>query len=341
MNLKVINKNKELQDFVEILKIISSEVSDKLRETNIFIDEYLNSHQEIIPEMGSYFFSSRGKQLRPMLCLYSSKMVNKNFDEIKTDIYMAAALEFIHSATLLHDDVIDSGLERRGKKSVNALWGNKHSILLGDYMFSKSFKLMTKSNSLQGMKSLAEVSAKITEGEFLQLTNENNIDLSIQTYINIIRSKTAELFSASFKIPAILTDQSEEKIEELHILGMNFGIIFQILDDLLDYEISENTGKDTGQDFYDGKISIPIIILIEKSDRDTYKFLKNLFSLEKRTKEQLGIVIDLLKEYNISEEVKKYLETYVNKSEKILNNFNNQESQMLKKLIISSINRYY
>ena len=341
MNLKVINKNEELQEFVKRVRLITSEVTDKLRETNIFIDEYLNSHQEIIPEMGNYFFSSRGKQLRPMLCLYSSKMINKNYNVIKTDIYMAAALEFIHSATLLHDDVIDGGLERRGKKSVNAIWGNKHSILLGDYMFSKSFKLMTKSNSLIGMKSLAEVSAKISEGEFLQLSNEKNIDLSIQTYLNIIRSKTGELFSASFKIPGILTDKSEQVIEELHILGMNFGIIFQILDDLLDYDASNNTGKDTGQDFYDGKISIPIILLIEKSDKETYKFLKHIFSLDKRTSGQLKIVIELLQKYEIDKEVKIYLETYIDKSEKILNNFNNHESKMLNKLIISSINRYY
>ena len=341
MNLKVINKNEELQEFVKTVNSISYEVTDKLRETNIFIDEYLNSHQEIIPEMGNYFFSSRGKQLRPLLCLYSSKMINENYNEMKSDIYMAAALEFIHSATLLHDDVIDKGLERRGKKSVNSLWGNKHSILLGDYMFSKSFKLMTKSNSLKGMTSLAEVSAKITEGEFLQLTNENNIDLSIQTYLNIIRAKTAELFSASFKIPAILTNQSDEKVEELHILGMNFGIIFQILDDLLDYDVLGNTGKDIGQDFYDGKISIPIILLIEKSNTEIYKFLKNLFSLETRTSEQLEEVIKLIEKYEINKEVKSFLDIYVDKSEKILNNFKNHESEMLKKLIKSSMDRCY
>lgn len=341
MNLKVIKKKPQLQDFVEIVNIITSEVSSKLKETNIFIDEYLNSHQEIIPEMGSYFFSARGKQLRPLLCLYSSKMINENYNEIKSDIYMASALEFIHSATLLHDDVIDSGFERRGKKSVNALWGNKHSILLGDYMFSKSFKLMTKSNSLQAMMSLADASAKISEGEFLQLTNENNIDLSFQTYLNIIRSKTGELFSASFKIPAILTHKSNEIVEELHILGMNFGIIFQILDDLLDYLGSNDTGKAIGQDFYDGKISLPIILLIEKSDKETYKFLKNIFSLEKRTSQQLDEVIYLLKKYNIDTEVKKHLTAYIDRSDKILNNYNNNESKNLKKLITSSVNRYY
>ena len=341
MNLKVIKKKPQLQDFAEIVNIITSEVSSKLKETNIFIDEYLNSHQEIIPEMGSYFFSARGKQLRPLLCLYSSKMINENYNEIKSDIYMASALEFIHSATLLHDDVIDSGFERRGKKSVNVLWGNKHSILLGDYMFSKSFKLMTKSNSLLAMMSLADASAKISEGEFLQLTNENNIDLSFQTYLNIIRSKTGELFSASFKIPAILTHKSNEIVEELHILGMNFGIIFQILDDLLDYLGSNDTGKAIGQDFYDGKISLPIILLIEKSDKETYKFLKNIFSLEKRTSQQLDEVIYLLKKYNIDTEVKKHLTAYIDRSDKILNNYNNNESKNLKKLITSSVNRYY
>ena len=341
MKLKVINKNKELQDFVELIKIIKSEVSGKLKETNIFIDEYLNSHQAIIPEMGNYFFSNRGKQLRPLLCLYSSKMINADYNEIKSDIYMAAALEFIHSATLLHDDVIDGGLERRGKKSINSMWGNKHSILLGDYMFSKSFKLMTKSDSLKAMMALAEVSAKISEGEFLQLTNENNIDLSIQTYLNIIRSKTGELFSASFKIPAILTNKSEQIIEELHILGMNFGIIFQILDDLLDYLGSANTGKSIGQDFYDGKISLPIILLIEKSDKETRQFLKKTFLFKERNSEQLKVIIDLLKENKIDKEIKNHLEIYINRSDKILNNFDNNESENLKKLITSSINRYY
>ena len=242
----------------------------------------------------------------------------------------AASIEMLHLASLLHDDVIDSGFERRGKKSVNVLWGNKHSILLGDYMFSKSFKLMTKSNSLLAMMSLADASAKISEGEFLQLTNENNIDLSIQTYLNIIRSKTGELFSASFKIPAILTHKSNEIVEELHILGMNFGIIFQILDDLLDYLGSNDTGKAIGQDFYDGKISLPIILLIEKSNKETYKFLKNIFSLEKNSPGwgswQKNLI--LINPNNPDGKIWH--------SDKILNNYNNNKAKNLKKLIISS-----
>ena len=138
-----------------------------------------------------------------------------------------------------------------------------------------------------------------------------------------------------------MTNQSDEKVEELHILGMNFGIIFQILDDLLDYDVSGNTGKEIGQDFYDGKISIPIILLIEKSNTETYKFLKNLFALDRRTTEQLEEVIKLLEKYQINKEVKSFLDIYVDKSEKILNNFKNHESEMLKKLIKSSMDRCY
>tara|TARA_X000000368_G_scaffold417543_1_gene414237 strand:+ start:638 stop:1663 length:1026 start_codon:yes stop_codon:yes gene_type:complete len=341
MNLKILHKDKEFQGFVKIINDIKSEISEKFNETNLFIDEYLNSHQEIIPEMGNYLFSARGKQLRPLLCLYSSKMINKNYYEIKTDIYMAAALEFIHSATLLHDDVIDGGLERRGKKSVNSIWGNKHSILLGDFMFSKSFKLMTKSNSLEAMTSLAEVSAIISEGEFLQLTNENNIDLSLQTYLNIIRSKTGELFSASFKIPAILTNKNKDLVEELHILGMNFGIIFQIIDDLLDYFGSNMTGKKTGQDFYDGKITLPIILLIEICKKEDYQFIKSLFTLKERSNKQFKNVLDLLNSYKINEKVLDFITIYSKRSFKILNNFDNHESENLKMLIKESLKRCY
>ena len=130
-------------------------------------------------------------------------------------------------------------------------------------------------------------------------------------------------------------------IEELHILGMNFGIIFQILDDLLDYHGSKETGKTIGQDFYDGKISLPIILLIQISDKETYQFLKTIFSLKQRTSKQLDKVILLLKENNIDKEIKKHLEIYINRSKKILSNFNNKESENLKKLITSSVNRYY
>ena len=187
---------------------IHKDIQVKLNKTNETIDRYIKSEISIIPKLSKYFFNKRGKQLRPVLCLLSSKMINSNYSQINTDISMAAALEFIHGATLLHDDVIDKGKIRRGQRSINDIWNNKFSVLLGDFMFSKSFQLMTKGNSLSAMGSLAEVSSKISEGEFLQLSNEQNINIKIEEYINIVSLKTAELFGAAMKVPAILTNKS-------------------------------------------------------------------------------------------------------------------------------------
>ena len=178
--------------FENTILSIHKDIQVKLKKTNETIDRYIKSEISIIPKLSKYFFNKRGKQLRPVLCLLSSKMINSNYSQINTDISMAAALEFIHGATLLHDDVIDKGKIRRGQRSINDIWNNKFSVLLGDFMFSKSFQLMTKGNSLSAMESLAEVSSKISEGEFLQLSNEQNMNIKIEEYINIISLKTAE-----------------------------------------------------------------------------------------------------------------------------------------------------
>ena len=236
--------------FEETILSIHKEIQVKLKKTNIKIDSYIKSDIPVIPKLSKYFFNKRGKQLRPVLCLLSSKMINKEYSNLKSDISMAAALEFIHAATLLHDDVIDKGKTRRGQRSVNDIWNNKFSVLLGDFMFSKSFQLMTEGQSLKAMQSLANVSAKISEGEFLQMSNENNTSLSINEYMQIISLKTAELFGAAMKIPAILTDKNNKIIEQLNLVGINFGMIFQIIDDYLDYFGTYKTGKSKGQDFF-------------------------------------------------------------------------------------------
>ena len=184
-------------NFDKTIQSIHKEIQAKLKITNKTIDIYTKSKIPIIPKLSKYFFNKRGKQLRPTLCLLTSKMINSNYYTINSDVSMAAALEFIHGATLLHDDVIDKGKIRRGQRSINDIWNNKFSVLLGDFMFSKSFQLMTKGNSLKAMSSLAEVSSKISEGEFLQMSNEQNISISTKEYINIISLKTAELFGIS------------------------------------------------------------------------------------------------------------------------------------------------
>ena len=325
--------------FEETILSIHKEIQVKLKKTNIKIDSYIKSDIPVIPKLSKYFFNKRGKQLRPVLCLLSSKMINKEYSNLKSDISMAAALEFIHAATLLHDDVIDKGKTRRGQRSVNDIWNNKFSVLLGDFMFSKSFQLMTEGQSLKAMESLANVSAKISEGEFLQMSNENNTSLSINEYMQIISLKTAELFGAAMKIPAILTDKNNKIIEQLNLVGINFGMIFQIIDDHLDYFGTYKTGKSKGQDFFEGKITLPIIILLKKANLDEKKLLKKIFHNKKRTKKDFLKTLALLEKYNVENVSLKYANNLRQKSKNILKKFKNRPSYLLDELLDTSINR--
>ena len=325
--------------FDETILSIHKEIQVKLKKTNIKIDSYIKSDIPVIPKLSKYFFNKRGKQLRPVLCLLSSKMINKEYSNLKSDISMAAALEFIHAATLLHDDVIDKGKTRRGQRSVNDIWNNKFSVLLGDFMFSKSFQLMTEAQSLKAMESLANVSAKISEGEFLQMSNENNTSLSISEYMQIISLKTAELFGAAMKIPAILTDKNNKIIEQLNFVGINFGMIFQIIDDHLDYFGTYKTGKSKGQDFFEGKITLPIIILLKKANLDEKKLLKKIFHNKKRTKKDFLKTLALLEKYNVESISLKYANNLKQKSKNILKRFKNRPSYLLDELLDTSINR--
>ena len=325
--------------FENTILSIHKDIQVKLKKTNETIDRYIKSEISIIPKLSKYFFNKRGKQLRPVLCLLSSKMINSNYSQMNTDISMAAALEFIHGATLLHDDVIDKGKIRRGQRSINDIWNNKFSVLLGDFMFSKSFQLMTKGNSLSAMESLAEVSSKISEGEFLQLSNEQNVSIKIEDYINIISLKTAELFGAAMKVPAILTNKSPKLIKQLNTLGINYGIIFQIIDDNLDYFGGKETGKFIGQDFLEGKVTLPIILLLKKINKDQKEKINTLFQKKKRTIKELKEIIKLLKKYEIEQECREFTEKISVKSLIILNNFKNKQSQLLKELLVTSIKR--
>ena len=325
--------------FEETILSIHKEIQVKLKKTNIKIDSYIKSDIPVIPKLSKYFFNKRGKQLRPVLCLLSSKMINKEYSNLKSDISMAAALEFIHAATLLHDDVIDKGKTRRGQRSVNDIWNNKFSVLLGDFMFSKSFQLMTEGQSLKAMQSLANVSAKISEGEFLQMSNENNTSLSVNEYMHIISLKTAELFGAAMKIPAILTYKNNKMIEQLNLVGINFGMIFQIIDDHLDYFGTYKTGKSKGQDFFEGKITLPIIILLKKANLDEKKLLKKIFHNKKRTKKDFLKTLALLEKYNVENVSLKYANNLRQKSKNILKKFKNRPSYLLDELLDTSINR--
>ena len=325
--------------FSKTIQLIHKEIQGKLNNANSIINDYIASDIPIIPKLGQYFFKKRGKQLRPVMCLLTSKMINKNYPKLKTDTYMSAALEFIHAATLLHDDVIDKGTIRRGQKSINEIWNNKFSVLLGDFMFSKSFQLMTQGKSLKAMEHLSEVSSKISEGEFLQLSNENNVTLKPSEYIKIISLKTAELFGAAMKVPAVLTEKKNQEIVNLYKLGINFGIIFQIIDDNLDYFGDKKTGKEIGKDFMEGKVTLPIILLLKKVSKPDSTKIKKLFTKNKRNKKDLNLILSQLKKNEIKRDCLNYAKKYQIKSDIILNKYNNKQSGLLKDLLVSSIQR--
>ena len=326
-------------NFEQTIKLIHKEINVKLVKTNNELDKFLSSSVTIIPKLGNYFFKKRGKQLRPVLCLLSSKMINKNYSKILSDIYMSTAIEFIHGATLLHDDVIDEGKIRRGQKSINSIWNNNFSVLFGDFLFSKSFKLMTKAKSLEAMASLAEVSSKISEGEFMQLTHENNTQISEKEYIKIISLKTAELFAAAMKIPAILSGKNSKIISNLNKLGLYFGIIFQIMDDYLDYFGEKITGKENGKDFYEGKITLPIILLLKKASISEIRFTKKIFNKSKRSQSEYIELMKLMEKYKIKDDVKKFSQKYNSQSMKILTSFKGYQKELFVDLLSSSINR--
>ena len=326
-------------NFEKTILSIHKEIQVKLKKTNKKIDNYIQSDVPLIPQLSSYFFNKRGKQLRPVLCLLSSKMINEEYSKLTSDISMAAALEFIHAATLLHDDVIDKGKSRRGQRSINDIWNNKFSVLLGDFMFSKSFQLMTEGQSLKAMESLAEVSGKISEGEFLQMANENNTLLTISDYLQIISLKTAELFGAAMKIPAILTKKNNKMIKQLNLIGLNFGMIFQIIDDHLDYFGTIKTGKVKGKDFLEGKITLPIIILFKNTNPTEKKWLSKIFKNKKRSKKDFLQTKALLEKYDIENLSLKYANDLKHKSKIVLKTFKNQPSILLQELLDTSVNR--
>ena len=265
---------------------LKTSVEDKLILVDEKIKQKLTSKVELVDEMTKYHINTGGKRIRALLTLGSAKLCG--YLKGGRDINLSACVELIHSATLMHDDVIDGGKIRRGQKSINSIWNNKFSVLFGDFLFSKSFQLMTKAKSLEAMASLSQVSSKISEGEFMQLTHENNTQISEKEYIEIISLKTAELFAAAMKIPAILSGKNSKIISNLNKLGLYFGIIFQIMDDYLDYFGEKVTGKENGKDFYEGKITLPVILLLKKASINEIRFTKKIFNKSKRSKSILN-----------------------------------------------------
>ncbi len=222
-----------------------------------------SEHAPRIPEVTAHLVEAGGKRLRPMLTLATAKMCGYDGPH---HVNLAATVEFIHTATLLHDDVVDESKQRRGRPTANLLWDNTSSVLVGDYLFARSFQLMVETGSLRVLDILANAAATIAEGEVLQLTAAANLATTEETYLKVVRGKTAALFSAATEVGGVIAGQDETLVRALYDYGDALGVSFQIVDDLLDYGGSDAIGKNIGDDFRERKLTLPIIRAVAAAD---------------------------------------------------------------------------
>ncbi|TMV88871.1 polyprenyl synthetase family protein [Thioclava sp. BHET1] len=250
---------------------LANALAQDLEATDALIAQRMASENAPrIPEVTAHLVGAGGKRLRPMLTIAAARICGY---EGALHHNLAAAVEFIHTATLLHDDVVDESKQRRGRPTANLLWDNKSSVLVGDYLFARSFQLMTDTQNLRVLSILSNASAVITEGEVLQLSAAEDLGTTEDTYYKVVRGKTAALFSASAEAGAVLAGASEDQITALHNYGESLGIAFQVVDDLLDYlSDAETMGKNVGDDFRERKLTLPVIKTIAKAEGDERAF---------------------------------------------------------------------
>ena len=320
---------------------LKNSVEEKLILVEEKIKNKLTSEVDLVQKISDYHIKTGGKRLRALLTLGSSKLCG--YLKGGRDINLAACVELIHGATLLHDDVIDNGDIRRGKKTTNVIWGNQSSILAGDYLLSRCFEMMVEDGNLEILKLLSSTSSKIAQGEILQLQHKGEVDMLEETYLNIISSKTAVLFSAATKVGAILAERNNKEKEALEFYGKNLGLTFQIADDTLDYNSNINLfGKNTGNDFYEGKITLPIILLFQQANDSEKKQLENIFNKNIRSENDFSDVLKLISKYKIISKCYKKAEHFINLASNSLSIFKDTgEKKILENLTSFSLERSF
>jgi octaprenyl-diphosphate synthase len=309
---------------------------------NELIVDHLIDKEELIGLVGKYLIEAGGKRIRPILTILSSKMFNYSGDN---NIKLATAVEFIHAATLLHDDVVDDGKIRRFKPTANIIWGNKASILVGDFLFSQAFKLMVAAKSIPALWSLSKASSIIASGEVTQLAtlNQRRMITSLE-YDDIITAKTAELFGASCEVGAIIAKQPKRICKIMRQFGIHLGSIFQIIDDLFDYCGNDGElGKNIGIDFLEGKVTLPLILLYESLKPIYQAKIREIIKADMRSKEDFVWVQNLLEQNNIKSQIMSYLDNKQLTARELLNKINIQNiyKDYLLSLLEFAITRSY
>jgi len=320
---------------------LKTAVEDKLVLVEEKIKTKLSSKVELVDEMTKYHLRTGGKKLRALLTLQSAKLCG--YSKGTRDVNLAACVELIHAATLMHDDVIDNGEIRRGKKTLNRIWGNQSSILVGDYILSRCFEMMVDDGDQEVLKLLSSTSAEISQGEVLQLQHKGEVDMIEETYLKIISAKTASLFAAATKVGSILAKKENKNKEALGFYGKNLGLTFQIADDALDYNSELKLfGKEIGNDFYEGKITLPIILLYQKANQEEREKIKQFFRKKERSENEFNQVLILIKKYNIINECYRKAEHFINLASNSLSIFKeSKEKKILKNLTSFSLERSF
>ncbi|GHA56481.1 farnesyltranstransferase [Amylibacter ulvae] len=303
---------------------LMSLLNDEMNAVNQLITARMASkNAPRIPEVTKHLVEAGGKRLRPLLTLAAAKLCGYDGPY---HIHLAATVEFIHTATLLHDDVVDESAQRRGRPTANLLWDNQSSVLVGDYLFSRSFQLMVETGNLRVLDILANASATIAEGEVLQLTAAQNLKTNEDTYFKVIRGKTAALFSAATQVGGVIASAPESHIAALYNYGDALGISFQIVDDLLDYSgVAASLGKNIGDDFRERKLTLPVIKAVANATPDEKQYWERVIEKGKQDEGDLETALTLLDKYNCLDDTKDQAIAYANQAKSALSEIPDSE----------------
>lgn len=335
MTMQALKSSKAVSNPVEELGTL---FDSDMRAVNALILERMDSPVKLIPQLAAYLIAAGGKRIRPLLTLASTALYQ---GEMIRAHRLAAAVEFIHTATLLHDDVVDESTERRGQDAANLVFGNQASVLVGDFLFARAFELMTEDGSLEVLRILSNASAIIAQGEVMQLTTANNLATSMDEYIEVITAKTAALFAAACEVGPVIAGANKNAAQAMHDYGLNMGIAFQIADDALDYSSTRETlGKTIGDDFREGKMTAPVLIALQNANDQERDFWERTMAMRKQKPGDLAQAQKILERHQAIPKALELAEIYGEKAHHALRQApDSSPCGMLESLIDFTINR--
>ena len=319
---------------------IAAHFQNDMIEVNSLIINHMDSSVPLVKQVATYLIAAGGKRIRPLLTIAFSDLAGTVNDNAYK---LGAAVEFIHTATLLHDDVVDESAQRRGKASANQNFGNKTPILVGDFLFSRSFQLMVGTNNIEALRILSDAAAIIAEGEVLQLSVHGKLDIERDTHLKVLEGKTAALFAAACESGALVGDAGNETQQAARNFGLHMGLCFQIIDDLIDYnETKESSGKNQGDDFFEGKITLPVFIAYENGSDEEKTFWENVFRKETRDAEDFDKAYTLIQKHDALNKTYEIAKEYHASAQKQLSSFaNSATNKMLQALLDFTLNRHF